>query len=225
MNKLSMFLSFCLVFVLFSSCAPDLTDDVEWAYDVANNNTCSEEGAFKCSGKTSYKCESKYWVAYEYCDSGCDSATGQCIRSDSESSSDSCTTIDSNMWSPLSSSKMDWNSAVSYCHNLTECGYSDWHLPTISELRTLIQNCPGTVTGGSCGVTDSCLSSYSYCRDDSCNGCPYSSRGYYSKLRDDDNVWSSSTSLDTDQACGVGFYEGVVGFTNKSSNCYVRCVR
>ena len=45
MNKLSLIISFCLVFVLFSSCAPDLTDDVEWAYDVAKNNSGSGSGS------------------------------------------------------------------------------------------------------------------------------------------------------------------------------------
>ena len=73
MNKLSMFLSFCLVFVLFSSCAPDLTDDVERAYDRTHySDYCTAEGAFRCEGNVSQRCEQGRWRIYEYCDLGCE---------------------------------------------------------------------------------------------------------------------------------------------------------
>ena len=178
MNKLSMFLSFCLIFLLFSSCAPDYTDDVEGAYDVANLG------------------------------------------------SGSCTTIDGYTWSPRSSYEMHWDDAVSYCDSRTACGYSDWHLPTISELRTLIQNCSQTETNGTCGVTDSCLSS-SECRNDACSGCSSDSTGKYSKLGDTGYFWSSSTRSDfTDVAWFVGFPNGYVDDSSKADDGnYVRCVR
>lgn len=238
MKKLSSIFLLSLIFLLFSSCErPDLTDDVEWAYDVAKNNSCSE-GAFKCSRITSLKCGSNgFWIAYEECDSGCDSSTGKCQRASSTepteepstepTDTDSCKTIDGNMWSPKASSTMNWDDAVSYCNNLTECGYSDWRLPTIGELRNLIQNCSGTEPGGSCGVTDSCLS-FDGCWNDPCGGCSHDSSGYYSKLGDDDNItlWSSSVrSDDSDYAWRVGFGYGHVGLDYKGSNIYVRCVR
>ena len=169
-----MFLSFCLIFLLFSSCAPDYTEDVEWAYDAAN----------------------------------------------------SCTTIDGNMWSHKASSTMHWDDAVSYCDSRTACGYSDWHLPTISELRTLIKNCSGTVTGGSCGVTDNCLS-FSECRNDACSGCDFDASGQYSKFGDIGWFWSSSTrSGNTYDAWRVDFNVGYVyGYHKGNSYYYVRCVR
>ena len=171
MKKLSSTFFLCLIFLLFSSCAPDLTDDVELAYD-----------------------------------------------------SVSCHTIDGNMWSPMASSYMNWSDAIDYCNNLTACGYSDWHLPTISELRTLIKNCSGTVTGGSCGVTDNCLS-WDECRNDACSGCDYDSNGKYSKLGDTDWFWSSSTLSDlTDGAWGVGFDAGYVSANDKDYGNNVRCV-
>lgn len=182
MNKFNLIISFCLIFVLFASCAPDLTDDVEWAYYVAKNN-----------------------------------------------SSGSCTTMeDGNMWSPMTSSTMDWDSAVSYCNNLTACGYSDWHLPTISELRTLIQNCSETVTGGSCEVTDECLAlSSSSCFDwDVCQGCDSDFSGKYSKLGDTCDFWSSSTYVgNTYYAWYVNFNDGYVFNYLKTNSYYVRCVR
>ena len=54
---------------------------------------------------------------------------------------DSGQTVDGKMWSSRSSSTYTWSDAVSYCDNLTEGGYSDWRLPNINELRTLIKNC------------------------------------------------------------------------------------
>ena len=144
-----------------------------------------------------------------------------CGGSESEESekNEDCTTIDGNMWSTLSSDTMYWDDAVDYCRNLTECGYSDWRLPNINELRTLIKNCPGSQTDGSCTVKDSaCLSSSCWSSD--CR-CEYreNNGGYYSKLGDDDNVrlWSSSTESDTDcawYAWYVNFNSGSVGNVN-----------
>jgi hypothetical protein len=125
-------------------------------------------------------------------------------------------------WSDASSSVMDWNTAIIYCENL------GGRLPTISELRTLIQNCPATETSGECGVTDDCLS-YAACRNDSCSGCEYNSEGKYSVFGDIYWFWSSSEqSVDTDHVWYVGFYHGDVGSnteSNKSDYLHVRCVR
>ena len=120
---------------------------------------------------------------------------------------------------------MDWESAVSYCNNLTECGYSDWHLPTISELRTLIQNCSYTETGGICGVTDSCLSNDCYSYDCNCEHRE-NNGGYYSKLGDDDTVslWSSSTYYEN-TAYAVDFINGFVTQYSNNVGLSVRCVR
>ncbi|MBO4441296.1 DUF1566 domain-containing protein [bacterium] len=48
------------------------------------------------------------------------------------------------IWSARSSGYMVWNDAKNYCNSLLEGYYNDWRLPTISELRTLIQNCSNT---------------------------------------------------------------------------------
>lgn len=84
------------------------------------------------------------------------------------------------------SDSLMWGRAVTYCENL------GGRLPTISELRTLIQNCPAIETDGECGVTDDCLS-YEDCWSDACTECEvgnYSVLGYYGTF------WSSSERSD-----------------------------
>ena len=67
---------------------------------------------------------------------------------------------------------MSWSPATEHCQNLTLGGMTDWRLPTIGELRTLVRGCPDTETDGSCNVVDDgCLSSN--CQNGSCGGCVY----------------------------------------------------
>jgi len=132
---------------------------------------------------------------------------------------------DSN-WSKRSLRTMNWNDAKQYCENLRENGYTDWRLPTISELKTTIKNCQSG--GSSCKASDSCLSSKN-CWSESCR-CKYreNNGGYYSKLKDYDKVylWSSSTTSDNEyNAWFVNFEYGEVSDYNKSYNAYVRCIR
>lgn len=129
-------------------------------------------------------------------------------------------------WSKKSPNGMTWNDAKAYCENLVENGRSDWKLPTISELRTLVKNCPGTETGGACKITNDCLLSND-CKNYVCDGCIKSQDGY-SKLEDKDRFWSSSESSDnTFFAWYVNFINGSVDYyyKNNLNDNYVRCLR
>ncbi|HOB72608.1 MAG TPA: DUF1566 domain-containing protein [bacterium] len=129
-----------------------------------------------------------------------------------------CHSHDGLDWSDASSYYMTWSEATTYCENL---GGS---LPTISELRTLIQNCPATETGGECGVTDGCLS-LGGCWD-ACGGCEVGESGKYSVFGDTNSFWSSSElSEDADKAWVMGFGYGGVGYGGKNALVFVRCVR
>ena len=43
-------------------------------------------------------------------------------------------------WSNKTANTMDWNNAINYCKNLNEGGFSDWRLPNINELKTILDN-------------------------------------------------------------------------------------
>ena len=88
----------------------------------------------------------------------CDEATDQCVFRSDKTWTDPATNL---QWSRAYTSG-GYQEIVSHCQQWTFCGRSDWHLATISEIRTLIRNCPATQLGGTCRVTDTCLT-------DSCN--------------------------------------------------------
>jgi hypothetical protein len=150
-------------------------------------------------------------------------SVGSCGGDDTCPESDKfCHSHDGLNWSDASSDTINWDEAVEYCKDL------GGRLPTISELRTLIQNCPATETGGECGVTDSCLSS-SACRDSSCDGCSggSSNHGKYSVFGDTGFFWSSSVLSDIlDLAWRVDLSCGRVDFNHQIYfDLNVRCVQ
>jgi hypothetical protein len=126
-------------------------------------------------------------------------------------------------WSDASINDMNLDDAASYCQNL------GGRLPSISQLRALIQNCPYTETGGSCNIADDGCLDWS-CRDDDCWGCSFDGYGKYSVFGDTYMFWSSSESLDNAGYAGtwyVYFSLGSVGSIHKTSleKCDVRCVK
>ena len=191
-----------------------------------NTGKCKDSecttGEYLCGESTdsehkyaSYYCEKGYWKYYKTCPGECNKSTGLCEVT--------CVQAAGKTWTEKS--YMTWQEAKDYCSKLTACGYSDWRLPTINELRTLIQNCSATQTGGECGVTDSCLS-YNECCNSACSGCSYDYSGKYSKLGDTGFLWSSSVKSDSsDNAWYVDFYDGYVYYDGKSFTHSVRCVR
>ena len=92
----------------------------------------------------------------------------------------------------------NWQYAKAYCENLTLGGKSDWRLPNIYELTTLLDNTK---------------SSEPYVID----AIENIASSYY---------WSSTTyASDSSGAWGVGFSNGYDGWVFKTDSNYVRCVR
>jgi Protein of unknown function (DUF1566) len=125
------------------------------------------------------------------------------------------------------------NTPEDVCEALTLCGFSDWKVPTIGELRTLVRDCPNSVTGGTCGVTDACLGMSCDVGCDSCDNLAGSGVGgcyWPSGISGPCNMyWSSSVFFDTDRQKyryrQVGFATGRIGTCDPSDGGFVRCVR
>ena len=201
---------------------------------------CDMPGDYTCMNGNSYVCEllltgDMTWSFNEECADGCDSETGACnaiLRDCSESHHELCTDEETGlMWSKKSGEK-HWTEANQYCEDLDELGFDDWRLPTIDELRTLVLACEGTVTGGTCPISEegNALDEESW--TDDCF-CEESSMGIYTKFGTDDwyvFLWSSSTvsgysednahywALETAQA-------RISATSNEDSMTEARCVR
>ncbi len=128
-----------------------------------------------------------------------------------------------------------WEGAKTYCDNL-ELDGSDWRLPTINELRSLVRGCWDSYSAGACGVRVSCLSKS--CETSSCDGCsgglgpsegglywPHEVTGCPTGLP---TYWTSSEVSDQSEYCWVvDFYDGEVSskYCGPTLSGHVRCVR
>jgi len=130
----------------------------------------------------------------------------------------------------------DWANAVTYCSTLSWDGYTDWRLPSVSEMRSLLRGCDATRIGGACAVTDECLS-FDACWNAPCNGClarlgPGPQGAYWppevaGEIYGPYAYWTSSAVADENgYAWPVYFNGGYVTPAAESYNFFsVRCVR
>ena len=100
--------------------------------------------------------------------------------------------------SAIKETKMTWQDAKSYCRELSLGGYSDWRLPNIKELQSIVD-----------------ISRYN----------PAIKKGF-KYVTTSDYYWSSSVYvLDTKYAWIVYFENGYAFNDSKTNKNYVRCVR
>jgi uncharacterized protein (TIGR02145 family) len=132
-----------------------------------------------------------------------------------------------------------WSAAISYCDNLDLGGHTDWHLPNIDELISLIRGCQdGTATGdlspslcemtpAGCAETDSCVGWGDACYWCSSGSGPASGCYWDPALGGACSAyWSSSSHAnDSSYAWFVTFGLGYVDITGKYVAIPVRCVR
>ena len=146
------------------------------------------------------------------------------------------------MWQvwPKGNAEFDHYSAIEHCEALVYGEYDDWHLPTISELRSVIRGCPSTQLDGNCNVTDTCNSIE--CWSENCYGCKFqdgpAESGIYwpeifsesDKYFEGNKLFLSSTKVlvtdipDDDSWC-VLFDVAMVSLTSNNMILTARCVR
>ena len=131
--------------------------------------------------------------------------------------------------------------AIEFCENLELEGFDDWRVPTIDELRTIIQGCSDTEPGGDCSATDDCVDvgdDVEDCMNDACWGCsegngPAEYGCYWSTEFLGTCYYSywSSTMVDTgyieELAYHVDFQDAGIAYTSADNDTddFVRCVR
>ena len=104
------------------------------------------------------------------------------------------------MWQQTEEGAMTWESALNYCEGLSLAGHSDWRLPNIKELESLVD----------------------YSRDN-----PAIDKTVFPNARAA-SYWSATTVTDSStSAWSVMFYYGTVisHYKKDSASAYVRCVR
>jgi hypothetical protein len=134
---------------------------------------------------------------------------------------------------PDSGNELRWTTAKEYCADLAQGGHTNWRMPDIRELRSLIRGCPATESDGSCNIDLGDCLSYSCVDWPSCNGCS-SDQGPAGGCYWDPNIqgscglfWSSTTGEDSAQgAFLVHFGDAYVADGNTVwDDARVRCVR
>jgi cysteine-rich repeat protein len=200
------------------------------------SNECQVEGnGWVCRGAPSVctVCGDNHIDQGEECDDGNsvsgDGCSSSCVQECPEGSYD----LKANLcWeNPVTTNSIAWQGAVDYCKNLAT-GNKHWRLPSIDELRSLIQGCPATAPGGACGIDNSgTIDDITH----DCDGCTDNAGGgaghcYWPTALDascGDNFWSATVPPDnTKYAFIVRFSDAMVGIGDKVTVLdFARCVR
>ena len=128
-------------------------------------------------------------------------------------------------WQQDSGPTLLWTDAVAYCEGLDLAGLV-WRLPTIGELRCLVDGCQETALDGDCEVTDECTGTG--CLTTACDGCGDAETidCYWSSQLGagcDDPLWSAST-MDEESAWLLHFRDGSISHDELTEGHLVRCV-
>ena len=193
-----------------------------WNEDLGN---CGTNNCWTPSTTATYSATAVSGECHFYCNSGY-GWTGQntkCMAacSSSTTANDSCF-HNSLVWSKRKGTAT-WSDAVSACNNLDEDGSTDWRLPTIDELRSLVlkSKCANNALDGSCIVHDG------YTGSTECTSCGSGSTVFGTTPGSSDKYWSSATKAndDTNRTWIMTLYTGNIEWYKKSNTYYYRCVR
>jgi hypothetical protein len=120
---------------------------------------------------------------------------------------------------------------MAYCATLVLDGYDDWILPSVSEFRTVVRNCPATEPGGICELTDTCYEYYD-CYSFAVCGSPCSGMGVVMDenlgLIPNYSIWTRTEAF-PQVDCAYVLYPSAAGFDmaykTAALSPYYRCIR
>jgi len=144
--------------------------------------------------------------------------------------------------------KIDWEpynfnergKVFAYCKNLNYAGFTDWKVPTIDELRTMIVGCPSREK---CRLSENCLDIRRCWTASECMCHPRKGPGEQGYYFDEEvwlngktykevvnaNFWTSNVTLTDGESTGiiiVNFLAAETGsITDPANMKFVRCVR
>ena len=130
------------------------------------------------------------------------------------------------IWQAGKVSTNTWAGALDYCEALDLAGFSDWRLPNIDELKSLVKGCASTPL---CTVTSSCTG-FTACNggSDHCKkGCASGNYLPPEIGQQKESYWTSDEEAQaTTNAWLVSFTTGSVHYMKKTwDNQLARCVR
>lgn len=131
---------------------------------------------------------------YTRCARGRTVASGNLTDNTNNTISDELTDL---MWQKSGSEVQNWENALTYCENLSFVGYTDWRLPNVKELMTIVD-----ITQSSTKIS-----------------------GVFSDTTDD-SYWSNTTRVDSvGYAWSIDFGDARIGTNYKIGTAALRCVR
>lgn len=133
-----------------------------------------------------------------------------------------CHQVEGLSWTDLSNDQhlgVNWEVARGACEE------KGGRLPTITELRKLVQGCADTEDGGACLVSETCRDVASCSA--ACAGCESAEDGRYSRFADSDVLWSNTLAEFSVpyQSWRVHFQYGMVTFSDQAGAGLYRCVQ
>ncbi len=189
----------------------------------------SEKAVFNAESSTNacrFICKENYVWNSKECVAYTPSGLPKCRANVSKPCEDPVTGI---IWSEIVLQYLDWGNAKAYCDDFDEGGHTDWRLPNIDEMRTVVRNCSRMMTGGECPVSElngATTFAGNYDSDETRLSCTCAYDAADSIIGDRNKVlWTSTTVSDVTMYAWTLDSNLSLSPEAKESKAFMHCVR